>query len=204
MKINSATYALSGVRADQYPTAGLPEIALVGRSNVGKSSLTNALLNRRALARTSGQPGKTQTANFYLVNESFYLVDLPGYGYAKASKVDRARFSNIVAEYLERRQELQLVLHVIDLRHPPTALDQAMFEYLQDLRVPKLVVANKLDKLKRSVIEKHRSTTLASLPGLAAQDLVLFSAETKQGVPELWRLIRAALNQEPETEEPDC
>lgn len=204
MKINSATYALSGVRADQYPTAELPEIALVGRSNVGKSSLTNALLNRRALARTSGQPGKTQTANFYLVNEAFYLVDLPGYGYAKASKVDRARFSNIVAEYLERRKELQLVLQVVDLRHPPTALDQAMFEYLHDLRVPRLVVANKLDKLKRSVVEKHRRTTLAGLPGLAAHDLILFSAETKQGVPELWRLIRAALNQEPELEEPNC
>lgn len=193
MKINSATYELSGVRADQYPAIGLPEIALVGRSNVGKSSLTNALLNRRALARTSGQPGKTQTANFYLVNESFYLVDLPGYGYAKASKVDRARFSNIVAGYLEKRKELQLVLQVVDLRHPPTALDLAMFQYLQDLQLPRLVVANKLDKLKRSVVESHRRTTLAGLPGLTAEELVLFSAETKQGVSELWRLISTTL-----------
>ena len=103
----------------------------------------------------------------------------------------------MVADYLERRQELRLVLQVIDLRHPPTALDQAMFVYLQDLSVPRLVVANKLDKLKRSVVEQHRRAALAGLPGLAAQDLVLFSAETKQGVPELWRLIEAALGPEP-------
>lgn len=195
MKITSSSYALSGVRLDQYPAEGLPEIALVGRSNVGKSSLINAMLRRRGLARTSGQPGKTQTANFYLVNESFYLVDLPGYGYARASKVDRARFSNIVGEYLERRQQLCLVLQLVDLRHPPTELDQLMFSYLRDLGRSRLVVANKLDKLKRSVIESHRRQTLAALPGLAMQDLLLFSAETKQGVPELWRLLQDVLRQ---------
>lgn len=193
VKINSATYALSGVKLSQYPTSGLPEIALVGRSNVGKSSLTNALLLRRALARTSSQPGKTQTANFYLVNERFYLVDLPGYGYAKASKTDRARFSHIVGEYLEQRNELSLVVQVVDLRHPPTALDQMMFRYLQDLGVPKVVVANKLDKLKRSVIEQQRRAVLANLPGLSESDLVLFSTETKQGVSELWSLINPRL-----------
>lgn len=196
MRINSATYELSGVRLDQYPASGLPEIALVGRSNVGKSSLTNALLQRRALARTSSQPGKTQTANFYLVNDSFYIVDLPGYGYAKASKADRARFSNIVGEYLEQRDELCLVIQVVDLRHPPTALDQLMFKYLLDLGLPKLVVANKLDKLKRSVIEKQRHIILANLPGLTERDLILFSTETKQGVPDLWRLINAKQGQD--------
>jgi GTP-binding protein len=193
VKINSATYALSGVKLAQYPSSGLGEIALVGRSNVGKSSLTNSLLQRRALARTSGQPGKTQTANFYLVNERFYLVDLPGYGYAKASKTDRARFNTIVGEYLEQRSELRLVIQVVDLRHPPTALDQLMFKYLQDLGVPKVVVANKLDKLKRSVIERHRRAVLADLPGLSEPDLVLFSTETKQGVSELWNLISSKL-----------
>ncbi|NLW16464.1 MAG: YihA family ribosome biogenesis GTP-binding protein [Firmicutes bacterium] len=194
MKIKSAVYALSGVKAEQYPAAGLPEIALVGRSNVGKSSLINALLNRRALARTSGQPGKTQTANFYLINEAFYLVDLPGYGYAKTSKVQRAQFSRLVGEYLETREELKLVLQVVDLRHPPTALDQAMFQYLQQLGRPQLVVANKLDKLKRSVLEKHRRVALANLPGLPSENLILLSAVTKQGIPELWSRINEVLN----------
>ncbi len=196
MKIKSATYSLSGVKAEQYPTTGLPEIALVGRSNVGKSSLINALLNRRSLARTSSQPGKTQTANFYLINEAFYLVDLPGYGYAKTSKVERARFSSLVANYLENRETLRLVLQVIDLRHPPTALDQDMFRYLHDLRRPRVVVANKLDKLKRSVVEKHQRQVLANLSGLATQDLILFSAATKQGVPELWQAVGTALQKE--------
>ena len=194
MKIHSATYALSGVRAEQYPIAGLPEIALVGRSNVGKSSLTNALLGRKSLARTSSQPGKTQTANFYLVNESFFIVDLPGYGYAKASKSDRARFSNIVGDYLESREELRLVLQVVDLRHPPTALDQEMFQYLRALDVPRLVIANKLDKLKRGEIERQRKVILATLPGLSPEQLVLFSAETKQGVSELWSRVDGVLD----------
>lgn len=194
MKICSATYALSGVRAEQYPIAGLPEIALVGRSNVGKSSLTNALLARKSLARTSSQPGKTQTANFYLVNESFFIVDLPGYGYAKASKSDRARFSNIVGDYLESREELRLVLQVVDLRHPPTALDQEMFQYLSELDVPRLVIANKLDKLKRGEIERQHKVVLATLPGLSPEQLILFSAETKQGVSELRLVLEVALN----------
>ncbi len=196
MKIKSATYALSGFKAEQYPAAGLPEIALVGRSNVGKSSLINALLNRRSLARTSSQPGKTRSANFYLINEAFYLVDLPGYGYAKTSQSERNRFSRLVGEYLESRRPLKLVLQVVDLRHPPTALDQAMFRYLHDLERPRLVVANKLDKLKRSQIEKHRQEVLASLPGLAQEDLILFSAATKQGVAELWQAITHVLQQE--------
>lgn len=189
MKIKTASYAVSGVRADQYPSDGLTEIALVGRSNVGKSSLTNALINRRGLARTSGQPGKTQTANFYLVNEAFYIVDLPGYGYARASKTDRARFSNIVGDYLQTRQELRLVVQVVDLRHPPSELDKHMRQFLLDLQLPQVVVANKLDKLKRSVIEKQRKIMLTNLPGLPREQLVLFSSTTKQGVSELWQLV---------------
>lgn len=194
MKIYQADYTLSGIKQEQYPTDGRPEIALVGRSNVGKSSLINALLNRRNLARTSGQPGKTQTANFYSVNEQFYLVDLPGYGYARTSKVHRAQLGNIVRQYLQSRRELRLVLQVVDLRHPPTPLDLDMFNYLVELNLPFLVVANKVDKLKRSAVERHRTQVLANLPNLSPQQLSLFSAVTKQGAKELWEGVRLALS----------
>lgn len=193
MKIYSATYECSGVRADQYPADRLPEIAFVGRSNVGKSSLINALLNRRNLARTSGQPGKTQTANFYLINEKFYLVDLPGYGFARTSKSERARFSRMVRDYLLSREELRLVVQVVDVRHPPTSLDQEMHQFLSTIRTPKLVVANKLDKLKRSEVEQKRRTVLNGLSGLAQDRLILFSAETKQGVEAVWQQIGSVL-----------
>lgn len=190
MKIQSAVFKQSGVAREHFPTDGLPEIAFVGRSNVGKSSLINALLQRRNLARTSGQPGRTQTANFYLVNSRFFFVDLPGYGYAKVSKADRVRFQRLLAGYLLHRQELRLVVQVIDFRHPPTDLDQQMFAHLSQLQIPRLVVANKLDKVKRSLWEKQRRSVLASLPGLEADDLLLFSAVSRQGVEEVWQQMR--------------
>lgn len=193
MKVTQAEYTQSGVRPDQYPEQGLPEIALVGRSNVGKSSLINALLGRRNLARTSSTPGKTRTANFYLVNQRFYLVDLPGYGYAKISQDERQRFQKMISNYLFTRQQLGLVLQVIDFRHPPTALDQEMHTLLRSLSTPKLLVANKTDKVARSQWAKHQSGILANLPGLSPGQLVLFSTETKQGVDEVWRQISGIL-----------
>jgi GTP-binding protein len=194
MKISTAEYITSGIHAAHYPDDRLPEIALVGRSNVGKSSLINALLGRRNLARTSSQPGKTRAANFYLINDGFYLVDLPGYGYAKVSQSERQRFERMITSYLTSREELRLVLQVVDFRHPPTALDQAMYDLLQQAGAPRIVVANKVDKVGRSKWEVNRKGVLASLPGLHQDALILFSAETRQGVEELWKHILAALS----------
>lgn len=193
MKIRQASYIQSGVRMDQYPTDGLPEIVLVGRSNVGKSSLINALLNRRNLARTSNSPGKTRTANFYLVNEAFYLVDLPGYGYAKIAQTERKRFQRMVDDYIYTREQLKLIVQIIDFRHPPTSLDQEMHAFLQAVKTPKLLVANKTDKVGKAQWDAHSRAILAGLPGLRQDQLLLFSAETKQGADEVWRFISAAL-----------
>lgn len=193
MKVESAAYVTSGVREEHYPSAGLPEIALVGRSNVGKSSLINTLLTRRNLARTSGNPGKTRTANFYLVNEKFFFVDLPGYGYAKISQGERKSWQKMMSAYLTNRRELQLVIQLIDFRHPPTALDQEMYATLTKLDIPMLVVANKTDKVNRSQWVSHRQQIFAGLPGLAPDQLVLFSTETKQGKDDVWHNISAVL-----------
>ncbi len=193
MTARSAVYVTSGVREEHYPSAGLPEIALVGRSNVGKSSLINSLLNRRNLARTSSNPGKTRTANFYLVNDKFFFVDLPGYGYAKISQGERKSWQKMMSAYLTERRELQLVIQLIDFRHPPTALDQEMYGRLMNLDIPLLVVANKTDKVNRSQWNSQRQQIFAGLPGLAPDQLVLFSTETKQGKDEVWQNISAVL-----------
>ncbi len=193
MSRRQARYVLSGVRPDQYPRDGLPEIALVGRSNVGKSSLINALLNRKNLARTSNTPGKTRTANFYSVDDQFYFVDLPGYGYAKISQAERRRWQRMVWEYLSGRQQLCLIVQVVDFRHPPTALDQEMYAGLCQLNTPHLVIANKLDKVKRSQWEAHQRQVFAGLNGLLPEQLVLLSTETKQGVGDVWSIVSAVL-----------
>lgn len=193
MTVRSAVYVTSGVRSEHYPSAGLPEIALVGRSNVGKSSLINTLLNRRSLARTSSTPGKTRTANFYLINEKFHFVDLPGYGYAKISQGERKSWHKMMSAYLTTRQELRLVIQLIDFRHPPTALDQEMYARLSQLDMPTLVVANKTDKVNRSQWTAHRQQIFAGLSGLVPDQLVLFSTESKQGKDEVWQNISAVL-----------
>lgn len=149
MKIKSSRYAVSAVKAAQYPHDNLPEIALAGRSNVGKSSLINCLLHRKNLARTSSSPGKTQTLNFYLVNQKFYLVDVPGYGFAKVSKQQRAQFGVMIQDYLETRADLLGLIILLDARHQPTKDDQAMYEYAQYLHLPILIVLTKVDKLKK-------------------------------------------------------
>ncbi|MGI6357836.1 MAG: ribosome biogenesis GTP-binding protein YihA/YsxC [Bacillota bacterium] len=193
MSNRQAQFVLSGVRPDQYPNSGLPEIALVGRSNVGKSSLINALLNRRNLARTSNTPGRTRTANFYLVDDQFYFVDLPGYGYAKISQVERRRWQRMLWDYLSQRQQLCLIVQVVDFRHPPTALDREMYAALRQLGTPKLVIANKIDKVNRSQWAAHQRQVLQGLAGLTPGRLVLLSAETKQGVGDVWNIISSVL-----------
>ncbi|MGO2722228.1 MAG: ribosome biogenesis GTP-binding protein YihA/YsxC [Lactobacillus sp.] len=150
MIIKSSDYALSAVKDSQYPKDDYPEVALAGRSNVGKSSLINAFLKRKNLARTSGQPGKTQTLNFYLVNKSFYLVDVPGYGYAKVSQRQREQFGQMIQDYLETRANLTGLIILVDARHDPSKDDVAMCDYAQYLDLPILVVCTKMDKLKKS------------------------------------------------------
>lgn len=149
MKVVDAEFVISAVSEKQYPKDDLPEFALAGRSNVGKSSLINTIVNRRKLARTSQQPGKTQTLNFYKVNNELYLVDVPGYGYAKVSKKQRAAFGEMIQDYLETRADLKGLILLVDARHNPTADDINMFNYALCLDIPILVVATKMDKLKK-------------------------------------------------------
>ena len=171
------------------PDNQLPEIAFAGKSNVGKSSLINALMNRKSLARTSSQPGKTQTINFYNINDVMYLVDLPGYGYAKVSESERAKWGMMIENYLHTSKQLQAVFLLIDIRHTPGANDKTMYDWIVYQGYQPIIIATKLDKLKRSQVQKALKEVRAGL-GLKAGDVVIpFSAETKQGRDEIWALM---------------
>ncbi|OGX60492.1 MAG: YihA family ribosome biogenesis GTP-binding protein [Paenibacillus sp. RIFOXYA1_FULL_44_5] len=189
MKINLAEFIISAVGPDQYPQDALPEIALAGRSNVGKSSLINRMISRKNLARTSSQPGKTQTLNYYRINEFLYFVDLPGYGYAKVSKSLRKKWGQFVESYILNREPLQLVLLIIDIRHAPSENDQAMYEWLKYYQIPTCVVATKADKVKRGQWDKQLKLIRNTLQIVAGDRLQLFSAETGLGREELWEYI---------------
>ena len=194
MIIKDSSYAISAVREDQYPIDNLPEVALSGRSNVGKSSLINTLLNRKNLARTSAQPGKTQTLNFYLVNHAFYLVDVPGYGYAKVSQKKREQFGTMIQDYLETRANLQGLIILVDGRHEPTKNDVAMYNYALYLNIPILVVCTKIDKVKKS----QQNQVLAILKQKLDLnhdnvDVVTFSSVQKLHVQEVWQWIEQNL-----------
>lgn len=180
----------------------LPEFAFAGKSNVGKSSLINGLLNRRALARTSSQPGKTQTINFYNVNDDLYFVDLPGYGYAKVSVEVKAKWGKMIERYLKKSKMLKCIFLLIDIRHDPSANDKLMHDWIVSNGYKPVIIATKLDKLKRSQIQKHVKMVREGL-GLAKEDILIpFSAETKQGRDEIWALIESLQNPAPEMAEP--
>ena len=167
------------------------EIAFAGKSNVGKSSLINGLLNRKALARTSGTPGKTQTINFYNINDSFYFVDLPGYGYAKVSVKERERWGKMIERYLNNSEKLVLVFLLIDIRHEPSGNDKMMYDWIIESGFSPVVIATKLDKIKRSQLQKNVSIIRKTL-GMESDDLVFpFSAVTKQGRDEIWEFIES-------------
>ncbi|MFC5402108.1 ribosome biogenesis GTP-binding protein YihA/YsxC [Cohnella soli] len=192
MKIKQTEFVISAVGPAQYPESGLPEVALAGRSNVGKSSLINKMLLRRNLARTSQQPGKTQTLNYYRINGDvgeLYFVDFPGYGYAKVSKSEREAWGKMIERYLRGREPLKLVLQLVDLRHPPSADDIRMYEWLSHYEIPMTVVATKADKVSRSQWQKHMKIIRQSLGMPGHVPLLLFSSETGQGREELWSLI---------------
>lgn len=195
MKVTQAEFVISAVSSKQYPEGFLPEFALAGRSNVGKSSFINKMINRKNLARTSSKPGKTQTLNYYLINKELYFVDLPGYGYARVSKAEKAKWGRMMEEYLQTREQLKAVLHMIDLRHKPTNDDQGMFEYLKHYGIPVIVVATKADKIPRGKWQKHAKEIRAVL-GMDKEDpMVLFSAETGQGKEEAWSAIWAKIHE---------
>ncbi len=188
MKINKSDFVISAVRKKQYPADGLPEVAFVGRSNVGKSSLINTIINRKNLAKTSGKPGKTQTINFYLINDKFHLVDLPGYGFAKISRDIKEKWAEFIEEYLNDRPNLVGIIQLIDLRHPPTEDDLMMFQWLKHLDLPFLLVATKADKISRGQHLKHKKIIREKLM-VNNEDIQLFSAEDKTGKEEALKWI---------------
>lgn len=189
MKVNSSDFIISAVGPDQYPDDGLPEIALAGRSNVGKSSLINKMINRKNLARTSSTPGKTQHMNYYLINELMYFVDFPGYGYAKVSKTQRASWGKMVEKYMSERETLRLVLLIVDLRHPPSANDKMMFDWLKHYDLPMCVVATKADKIPKTRWDKHIKIMKQGLGVLPGDNFIPFSAEIGLGKDALWELV---------------
>ena len=171
------------------PDNQLPEIAFAGKSNVGKSSLINALMNRKSLARTSSQPGKTQTINFYNINNAMYLVDLPGYGYAKVAESERAKRGTMIENYLHKSKQLKAIFLLIDIRHTPGANDKTMYDWIVYQGYQPIIIATKLDKLKRSQVQKALKEVRTGL-GLKSGDIVIpFSAQTKQGRDEIWALM---------------
>ncbi len=177
------------------PDNQLPEVAFAGKSNVGKSSLINTLVNRKKLARTSGQPGKTQTINFYNVNHEMYIVDLPGYGYAKISQSVSAKWGPMIENYLHTSSKLRMIFLLIDIRHKPTDNDVQMYRWILSNGFSPVIVATKLDKLKRSQVSKQLKLVRETLHIIDGVPLVPFSSVTKQGRDEIWALIeRYALN----------
>lgn len=177
------------------PENTLPEVAFAGKSNVGKSSLINGLMNRKSYARTSQQPGKTQTINFYNINEEIYFVDLPGYGYAKVSEAVKAKWGTMIERYLHTSKQLRLVFLLIDIRHEPSANDKHMYHWIVSQGFNPVIIATKLDKLKRSQVPKHIKQIREGLDVTEGTPIVPFSAVSKQGRDEIWDLIEQyALN----------
>ncbi|RHQ96498.1 YihA family ribosome biogenesis GTP-binding protein [Peptoclostridium sp. AF21-18] len=180
---------MSAVHRHQYPTDGIPEIALAGRSNVGKSSLTNALLNRRNFARTSSTPGKTRTINFYLINKEFFFVDLPGYGYAKVAKSEKDKWGQVMERYLQDRDELCAIFLLVDIRHEPTADDKMMYDWIKYYGYDCVVVATKADKISRGQYLKHLSVIRKKLQLEKDEKIIPVSSSKKTGIEELWSEI---------------
>ena len=182
------------------PDNQLPEIAFAGKSNVGKSSLINALMNRKSLARTSAQPGKTQTINFYNINDELYFVDLPGYGYARVSQQEKEKWGKMIEKYLHRSKVLQAVFLLVDIRHEPSANDRQMYEWILTNGYHPIVIATKLDKINRSQIAKQVKLVKQGL-GVDKDTIVIpFSAETKQGREEIYDLIDQLIGKEEVTQ----
>lgn len=189
MKVQNVELTISAVSPAQYPKEGFSEIALSGRSNVGKSSLINTLINRKGLARTSSQPGKTQTLNFYNIESELYFVDVPGYGYAKVSKKDREKWGQMIERYFSDRPVLRGVISLVDGRHEPTELDCQMIDFLHYYDLPILVCATKMDKIPRGKWNRTESQIRKKLALNPQDEIVLFSSVTKAGKEEVWNWV---------------
>lgn len=191
MKVVSSDIVISAVRPEQYPETDLPEFALAGRSNVGKSSFINKMLNRKGLARISSKPGKTQTLNFYLINEILHFVDVPGYGYAKVSKSERAAWGRMIETYFTSREQLRAAVLIVDLRHPPTQDDTMMYNFLKHYGIPCIIIATKADKIPRGKWQKHLKVTKETLDLDENDQIVLFSSETGEGKDKAWSILQS-------------
>ncbi|MDR2465662.1 MAG: ribosome biogenesis GTP-binding protein YihA/YsxC [Streptococcaceae bacterium] len=194
MNTNNAEIVISAVSPAQYPETEMPEIALAGRSNVGKSSFINTLLGRKNLARTSSKPGKTQTLNFYNIDDTLHFVDVPGYGYAKVSKVERAKWGKMIEEYMTTRANLRAVVSLVDFRHDPSTEDVQMYEFLKYYDIPVIIVATKSDKVPRGRWNRHESSIKKKLNFDKSDTFLLFSSVTKEGRDEAWQAIEAAIS----------
>ncbi len=191
MEINThnADILLSAANKSHYPQDEIPEVALAGRSNVGKSSFINTLLNRKNLARTSGKPGKTQLLNFFNIDDKLRLVDVPGYGYARVSKKEREKWGRMIEEYLTSRENLKTVVSLVDFRHEPSADDVQMYEFLKYYEIPVILVATKADKIPRGKWNKHESIIKKKLDFDPADTFIVFSSVTKEGLEKSWDAI---------------
>ncbi|MCQ2535583.1 MAG: ribosome biogenesis GTP-binding protein YihA/YsxC [Lachnospiraceae bacterium] len=185
----------------ELPKNNLPEVAFAGKSNVGKSSLINALMNRKSLARTSSQPGKTQTINFYNINEELYLVDLPGYGYAKVSEKERERWGKMIEKYLDTSEKLRAVFLLIDIRHEPSANDKQMFEWIDYEGYQPIVICTKADKISRGAVDRQISMIRKSLGADKDTIILPFSSLTKAGREDIWDLMDQVIENEALNEE---
>lgn len=193
MKINSVNLETIAVRRSQYPTNNKPEFLLVGRSNVGKSSFINTIIGRKNYAKTSSNPGKTQTINFYLVNDEFYLVDAPGYGFANLSKAKQKKFGLMMEDYLINRKNLKCVFMLVDFRHKLSNDDIMMYNFLKYYKVPVVIVATKTDKIGVTLQPKQRSLILSDLDLVVGDEFVMFSNVTKQGKKEIQEKIERTI-----------
>ncbi|MGC7798622.1 ribosome biogenesis GTP-binding protein YihA/YsxC [Staphylococcus epidermidis] len=186
---NNINLIISAVKKAQYPDTGLTEVALSGRSNVGKSTFINSMIGRKNMARTSQQPGKTQTLNFYNIDEQLIFVDVPGYGYAKVSKVQREKFGKMIEEYITQRENLKLVIQLVDLRHQPTEDDVLMYNYLKHFDIPTLVICTKEDKIAKGKVQKHIKRIKDKLELEPGYNIISYSSIKNSKQQEIWNFI---------------
>ncbi|WP_305849969.1 ribosome biogenesis GTP-binding protein YihA/YsxC [Staphylococcus hyicus] len=190
---NNVDIIISAVKPDQYPDIGLPEVALSGRSNVGKSSFINSMIDRKNMARTSQQPGKTQTLNFFNLDHQLIFVDVPGYGYAKVSKKQREAFGKMIETYITQREALKLVIQLVDLRHPPTEDDVLMYDFLKYHDIPTLIIATKEDKIPKGKIQKHIKIIKETLELEKGDQIISYSSVDKKNQQLIWDAIKTHL-----------
>ncbi|EJA1896777.1 YihA family ribosome biogenesis GTP-binding protein [Staphylococcus pseudintermedius] len=193
---NEVDILISAVKPEQYPELDLPEVALSGRSNVGKSTFINSMIGRKNMARTSQQPGKTQTLNFFNIDNQLIFVDVPGYGYAKVSKKQREAFGKMIETYITTREELKLVIQLVDLRHPPTEDDVLMYDFLKYYDIPTLIIATKEDKIPKGKVQKHIKIIKEKLELESGDQIISYSSIEKKKQDQIWAAISAFIAEE--------